>query len=289
MIFDIRYTTEYRYPGPVTDSMNALRVRPATTPTQKRRDFTLATTPEARVYEYDDYFGTTVHEFEVVQPHDSLTIDVSSQVETIPTAARPDPGWDELELPAYRDAVAEFLYSATPTPPDGGFGTLVDEVRTHTPLATALALTEVIPQRFEYRPGVTYVGSTVADFLAAGAGVCQDFVHLSLIVLRQLGIAARYCSGYLFVSSGSGPESREVETHAWLEVFLPTGGGTGAWVGVDPTNRGFADENHVKIGHGRSYSDVPPIKGMFRGPLGAELTARVAMTALGGGGATTAP
>ncbi len=288
MIFDIRYTTEYRYPGPVTDSMNALRVRPATTPTQKRRDFTLTTTPEARVYEYDDYFGTTVHEFEVVQPHDALTIDVGSQVETIPTAVRPDPAWDELEPSGYRDAVAEFLYAAVPTPPDRDLGTLMGEVRASTPLATALALTEAIPERFEYRPGVTYVGSTVADFLAAGAGVCQDFVHLALIVLRRLGIAARYCSGYLFVSSASGPESAEVETHAWIEVFLPTGGGTGTWVGVDPTNRGFADESHVKIGHGRSYSDVPPIKGMFRGPTGGELTARVTMTAVGGGGVTAA-
>ena len=281
MIFDIRYTTEYRYPGPVTDSMNALRVRPATTPTQKRRDFVLTTTPDARVYEYDDYFATTVHEFEVVQPHEALTIDVSSQVETIPGGPRPDPTWDELDGAAYRDTVAEFLYSAVPTPPGGGLGTLVDDVRGETPLATALALTDAIPDRFEYRPGVTYVGSTVADFLAAGAGVCQDFVHLGLIVMRRLGIAARYCSGYLFVRSGTGAESAEVETHAWLEVFLPTGGGTGTWVGIDPTNRGFADENHVKIGHGRSYSDVPPIKGMFRGPTGGELSAKVTMTAVG--------
>lgn len=280
MIFDIRYTTEYRYPGPVTDSMNALRVRPATTPTQKRRDFSLTTTPETRVYEYEDYFGTTVHEFEVVQPHDALVIDMRSQVETIASPVHPDPGWHELEQPGHRDAVAEFLFSSLPTPPDRDLGGLIGDVRAETPLATAIALTDAIPDRFEYRPGVTYVGSTVADFLAAGAGVCQDFVHLALVVLRRLGIAARYCSGYLFVSNGSGPKSAEVETHAWLEVFLPTGGGAGTWVGLDPTNRGLADENHVKIGHGRSYSDVPPIKGMFRGPSGGELTARVAMTAV---------
>ena len=281
MIFDIRYTTEYRYRGPVIDSMNTLRVRPATTTTQKRREFTLATIPDVRIVEYDDYFGTAVHEFEVVQSHQSLTIDVRSQVETLMPAAPPDPAWQEVGLAAYRDAGAEFLFAAIPMPSDQQVDVLAGEVRALTPLATALALTELIPERFSYRRGVTYVGSTVDDFLAAGAGVCQDFVHLGLLVLRQLGIAARYCSGYLFVANGANPQSAEVETHAWIEALLPTGGGSGTWVGLDPTNRGLTGVNHVKIGHGRSYSDVPPIRGMFRGPAGGELSAKVTMTAVG--------
>ena len=282
MIFDIAYTTEYRYLGPVTDSMNALRVRPATTPTQRRRDFTLATTPDARVFEHDDYFGTTVHEFEVVQPHEILTIDVRSQVETLSPAVHPDPTWNELALPGYRENGSEYLFAVMPTQADSRVGPLAAEVRAETPLATALAITELIPGRFEYRRGVTYVGSTVGDFLAVGAGVCQDFVHLGLLIFRQLGVAARYCSGYLFVDRGPGAASAEVETHAWLEVLLPSGGGPGTWVGLDPTNRGLTGEHHVKIGHGRSYSDVPPIKGMFRGPAGGDLTAKVTMTAVPG-------
>ena len=82
------------------------------------------------------------------------------------------------------------------------------------------------------------------------------------------------------MANGANPQSAEVETHAWLEVLLPTGGGSGTWVGLDPTNRGFTGANHVKIGHGRSYSDVPPIRGMFRGPAGGELSAKVTMTAV---------
>ena len=280
MIFDIRYATEYRYRGAVTDSMNALRVRPATTASQSRRGFTLATTPDAKVYEHDDYFGTTVHEFEVLQPHESLLIDVHAQVETTPPTSHPDPTWDELASPGYRDAAAEFLSAGIPTPAGPQVEALATEVRADRPLATALALTDLVPDRFAYRSGVTYVGSTVEDFLEAGAGVCQDFVHLGLLMFRRLGIAARYCSGYLFVDGGTGGESAEVETHAWLEVFLPILGGTGVWVGVDPTNRGFVNQNHVKIGHGRSYSDVPPIKGIFRGAAGGDLTAKVTMTAV---------
>jgi transglutaminase-like putative cysteine protease len=143
---------------------------------------------------------------------------------------------------------------------------------------------ELIPDRFEYRQGATYVDSTVADLLDGGAGVCQDFVHLGLGLLRRQGIAARYVSGYLFAApADGGEESVEVDTHAWLEALLPVPeGGEPVWVGADPTNRGLAGEHHVKIGHGRHYSDVPPIKGVYRGAARADLTASVTMTRLGG-------
>ena len=138
---------------------------------------------------------------------------------------------------------------------------------------------DAIPERFEYRPGATYVGSTVADLLEGGAGVCQDFVHLALLLLRRRGIAARYVSGYLFAApEDGGDDSVEVDTHAWLEALVPTAEGGGVWVGADPTNRGLTGERHVKIGHGRAYSDVPPIKGVYRGGGAAEHDVNVRMT-----------
>jgi transglutaminase-like putative cysteine protease len=151
------------------------------------------------------------------------------------------------------------------------------------PRSTLEALCQVIPDRFEYSPGVTFVGSTVDDLLEAGAGVCQDFVHLSLILLRRHGIAARYVSGYLFAAAeDGGTDSVEVDTHAWVEALLPSSNGGGpAWVGADPTNRTLAGETHVKIGHGRFYGDVPPIKGVYRGAGGeAEHDVSVKMTRL---------
>ena len=92
-------------------------------------------------------------------------------------------------------------------------------------------LVEVIPDRFEYRAGVTYVGSTVGDLLAAGAGVCQDFAHLALLLLRRHGIGARYVSGYLWAPSDGDEASAEVETHAWVEALLPGADGL-TWVGA---------------------------------------------------------
>ena len=124
---------------------------------------------------------------------------------------------------------------------------------------------------------MTYVGSTVADLLAAGAGVCQDFAHLALLLLRRHGIGARYVSGYLWAPSGGDDASAEVETHAWVEALLPGDVGL-AWVAADPTNRTLGGESHVKIGHGRHYADVPPIKGVYRGTAGSELSASVRMT-----------
>jgi transglutaminase-like putative cysteine protease len=143
------------------------------------------------------------------------------------------------------------------------------------------ALCEVIPDRFEYRAGVTYVGSTVEDLLEGGAGVCQDFAHLSLALLRDLGIAARYVSGYFYATSGDEVDaaSAEVQTHAWIEALLPAeGGGEPRWTGADPTNRRLAGPEHVKIGHGRRYGDIPPIKGVFRGVAGSNMESSVRMT-----------
>jgi transglutaminase-like putative cysteine protease len=124
----------------------------------------------------------------------------------------------------------------------------------------------------------------VRDLLDGGAGVCQDFVHLGLCLLRHHGIAGRYVSGYLFAArAGDGKESIEVDTHAWLEALLPVpGGGEPVWVGADPTNRGIAGEDHVKIGHGRHYPDVPPIKGVYRGSAASTLESNVSMTRLDG-------
>jgi transglutaminase-like putative cysteine protease len=124
------------------------------------------------------------------------------------------------------------------------------------------------------------VDSRIVDLLEAGAGVCQDFVHMGLCLLRHQGIAARYVSGYLYVASSDKRESVEVDTHAWLEALLPIPGGDPVWVGADPTNRTLAGETHVKIGHGRHYADVPPIKGVYRGAARAKLDASVTMTRL---------
>lgn len=283
MHYAIRHLTEYRYEKPVTDNLNALRLRPATTSSQRVDDFHIRLDPDTRVHRHADYFGTEVLEFGIAEPHDHLTVDIRARVVTAAPLEPPDASWEAIASQSYREAGGEFLLPTGSEPPEGTLDDLTAVARAKTPLATVRLLCELIPDRFVYQPGVTYVGSTIEHLLEEGAGVCQDFVHLALVLLRQQGIAARYVSGYLWAApEDGGDDSLEVATHAWLEALLPGAGGRGepVWVGADPTNRRLAGETHVKIGHGRLYSDVPPIKGVYRGSAQADLHAAVTMTRL---------
>ncbi|HMD57482.1 MAG TPA: transglutaminase family protein [Solirubrobacteraceae bacterium] len=283
MHFAIRYLTDYEYDAPVTDNLNALRVRPATTSTQRCDEFHTRIEPEARVSRYLDYFGTEVLEFGITMAHERMTIDVRARVVTSPHPDPPEGSWESLRSGAYIDAAGEFALPWQDQPPLTGLEELERALDADSPLETLQLLCEVVPERFEYRPGATYVGSSVSDLLELRAGVCQDFAHLSLVLLRRRGIAARYVSGYLWAApADEGTDSVEVDTHAWLEALLPSsdGGGEPVWVGADPTNRKLADETYVKIGHGRFYADVPPVKGLYLGGANSELMAAVTMSRL---------
>jgi transglutaminase-like putative cysteine protease len=281
--FAIRFLTEYRYNTPVTDNLNALRVRPATTSSQRCDEFHTRIEPEARVSRHLDYFGTEVIEFGIPTAHEQLTIDMRARVVTSLAPDPPEGSWESLDSPAYIDAAGEFALPWQDQPEIAGLESLHEALAADSPLETLELLCELIPDRFEYRPGATYVGSTIADLLELGAGVCQDFVHLSLVLLRRRGIAARYVSGYLWAApEDHGTDSVEVDTHAWLEALLPgtDGHGEPVWVSADPTNRRLVDETHVKIGHGRFYSDVPPVKGLYMGGATSQLNAAVTMSRL---------
>jgi transglutaminase-like putative cysteine protease len=283
MHFAIRYLTEYRYDNAVTDNLNALRVKPATTSTQRCDEFHTRIEPEARVSRHLDYFGTEVLEFGIPSSHEELTIDVRTRVVTAEPAQAETGSWESLLNPSYLDAAGEFALPWHDQPAIAGLEQLQRELRGAHPLAALERLCRVIPERFEYRPGATYVGSSVTHLLELEAGVCQDFVHLALVLLRRARIAARYVSGYLWAApEDGGADSLEVETHAWLEALLPgtNGHGEPVWVGADPTNRRLAGETHVKIGHGRFYADVPPVKGLYLGGATSELSAAVTMSRL---------
>jgi transglutaminase-like putative cysteine protease len=281
--FAIHYRSEYVYETPVSDQHNAVRVRPAETPTQRLDSYDVAVTPRARLFTHRDYFGTEVSEFNVWDSHDTMLIEARARVTTSAPAPPTEAGFDALLDSSYTAWVEEYLVTGGPEEArNGRVEELVGGVTSDSPLATLLSVCQLIPGRFEYRPGVTYVGSTVDDLLDAGAGVCQDFAHLALIMLRRRGIAARYVSGYLFTAHDGDQDSAEVDTHAWVEALLPAAGPAGehAWVGADPTNGGLTGEQHVKIGHGRHYSDVAPIKGVYRGSPSTKLDVRVKMSRL---------
>ena len=254
MNFAIRYLTEYRYESPVTDNLNALRVKPATMATQSVEDFVVRVDPESRLNQHLDYFGTTVIEFGISRPHEHLSIDVRARVRTSTPDEPPESSWGAVETAAYDAAAGEFQLPVGPEPDDPVLDELIGFTRGDTPLATLRALVEAIPDRFEYRAGVTYVGSTVADLLAAGAGVCQDFAHLALLLLRRHGIGARYVSGYLWAPAEGDDASAEVETHAWIEALLPLAGRA-------DVGRRRSDQPHAGRRVAREDRPRPPLRG----------------------------
>jgi transglutaminase-like putative cysteine protease len=113
------------------------------------------------------------------------------------------------------------------------------------------------------------------DALRKGKGVCQDFAHLSLILLRSMGIPARYVSGYLHPQEDAViGEAVEGESHAWIQAW------TGSWWNYDPTNHTEINEQYVSVGFGRSYADVTPLKGIYLGQGSSDLDVIVEMTRL---------
>ena len=152
----------------------------------------------------------------------------------------------------------------------GGAARYVDQVH---------AVVESVGELLTYTPGITEVGTPVEEILEHRSGVCQDYAHLTIASLRSLGIPARYVSGYLYASDsavGDEPVDDEitVSTHAWVEVPVDA-----TWWALDPTNQLPVGERHVKIGHGRDYEDVTPLRGVYHGSsTSAGLEASVAMS-----------
>jgi transglutaminase-like putative cysteine protease len=278
--FSISYRAIYRYDGPVSDEHDVLRLTPASSELQRVHGFELSVDPAARLFRHRDYFGTEATSANIPESHDKLTIAADARVATRPAPDPPDGDPAALRTEEYRHVGGEFLLPWSDIRGTDPLAELIESARQPRPLETLMALTELIPARFEYRSGATYVGSTIDDLLSGGAGVCQDFAHLALAILRRLGIAGRYVSGYLFAPGGDGAASAEVDTHAWVEALIPDGDGGPRWVGVDPTNSKLAGPDHVKIGHGRNYSDVPPLRGVYRGQARAEHEVRVRMVDL---------
>ena len=139
------------------------------------------------------------------------------------------------------------------------------------PFDSVLRLSDVLHDTFQYVPGSTTVVSPIEDILESYQGVCQDYAHVMITIARGWGVPARYVSGYLYVKSRDHDADPGAASHAWVECLLP---GLG-WIGFDPTNRCMVDDRHIRVGVGRDYQDVAPIRGIFMGGGIAELSVEV--------------
>jgi len=273
----IRHRSGYHYSGRATASYNEARITPLTTDRQTVIDAMVKVSPAVPTMRYVDYWGTLVDVFDIQQPHTDMVVTGTSVVDTTdwqaPISAL---GWDDLGGDGVRDRFAELLAPTARVPINTE---LAETARTIaqglSPIDACQAATEWVRNRLRYQAGTTDASTSATEALRRGSGVCQDFVHLSLAMLRAMGIPARYTSGYLHPSPDADMGDRvEGQSHAWLEAW------TGDWQPFDPTNGGKVGERHVIVGRARDYADVSPMKGIYHGAPSTALGVSVELTRL---------
>lgn len=274
----IAHHTGYAYSGAVSASHNEVRMTPRTSREQYVVSSRIDVAPKPWLSSYVDYWGTLVTAFEIREPHQRLDVRAVSVVDVtrLPTATG-TLTWDAIGDEALSDLHVEMLTVNELVEPGEELRELAAAIRAGSPRPAdaVAAVIDLIRERVRYEPGSTHVRTRAADVWRAGAGVCQDMVHLALGTLRGLGIPSRYVSGYVMPSANPEiGETRMGESHAWLQYW------DGTWVGLDPTNDAAPDEFHVEVGIGRDYSDVAPLRGVFSGQGTSELYVEVEMTVL---------
>ncbi|MCC6627648.1 MAG: transglutaminase family protein [Chloroflexi bacterium] len=280
MYYSIRHLTRFRYSAPITESVMEVRMQPRTEGHQRCLAFRLHPNPRTQVLAYRDYLGNTVHYFDVPSRHLQLTITAEAQIELRPLpppSPLPATAWDEVEAIAEAGEHWFDLQPSTFARPTDRLADFARELRLgrqDDPLTTLRRLTTEIATSFAYAPQSTHVDSPIDDALRSRQGVCQDFAHIMIALVRQLGIPCRYVSGYLVHRVQDRDRSAEDATHAWVEALLP---GLG-WVGFDPTNDLIAGDRHIRVAVGRDYADVPPTRGVFKGRADSMLEVSVQVT-----------
>lgn len=275
----IRHHTGYRYADVVEASFNEVRMTPLSGEGQLLLSHSLEVHPQASIQTYDDYWGAHVEAFDVHVPHRILEIVAISTVDT--ATLRPEaPGgnWNDLQADVVRDRWSEFLgvteYVDDALGDPGRAAIVENMLASPSPLEAAHLAIEAVRDRIAYASGVTNVSTTAAQAWATGRGVCQDYSHATLSLLRSAGIPARYVSGYLHSEDPAQGRTVTGESHAWVEYW------DGSWRAVDPTNDRAVGAAHVVVARGRDYADVPPLKGIYAGGQSEGLGVSVEITQL---------
>jgi transglutaminase-like putative cysteine protease len=278
MYYSIRHNTRFRYSASIVQSVMEVRMQPRSEGSQHCLKFQLVVTPTTRLQTYQDYLGNTVHHFDIPGQHRQLNLAAESLVELRPSPELPEQlspdTWNEVDRLAQTDYDMVLpSHFARPTPLLEDLRQELNLVRRDDPLSLMRELNTAIYNTFSYEPYSTDVDSPIDDALQTRSGVCQDYSHIMITLVRGLGIPCRYVSGYLYHRKAGGREDRSAEdaTHAWVEVLLPQVG----WIGLDPTNNLICGERHIRVAVGRDYADVPPTKGTFKGQALTELSVGV--------------
>ncbi len=278
MAYSVRHITRFKYEPAVRESVMEVRMQPRTDARQRCLSFSLDVTPRASMMMYRDFFGNAVHHFDIPGQHELIEIAAQAVVEVLPPLVAHAVGdWEELDARVaqgdYWEMMLPSLY-ARPTDLLEKLRERLDLKRRGNPLELLQELNTQMYEFFEYAPNTTKVDSPIDEALESRQGVCQDFAHIMIALVRQLKIPCRYVSGYLFHADSAKDRSPAGATHAWVEAYL----GELGWVAFDPTNNLPGCERHVRVAIGRDYADVPPTRGVHKGEAGSELSVTVSVS-----------
>jgi len=273
--FHILHRTHYIYSGLVIDSVNQIKLHPLNDDLQHVKEHHVRISNNPTIHTIKDYFGNTTGFFTLVAPHHELIIDNMMEVDMLPLKkvelnTSITDVWKEVHSQENQLLHHDFL-KAEQAKCQEEVQLAIHEIlsKVQHPLETIQELSNFIYDNFTYKKGVTNIETSVDELWSLRAGVCQDFAHLLLYMLRLMGIPGRYISGY--ICPGSSEWRGEGATHAWAEAWLPDTG----WVGIDPTNKCLAGERHVRLATGRNFSDCTPVKGTYKGAIDHKLEVTV--------------
>jgi len=278
----VRHATTLSYGEPVVEARTEVRKTPVDTGLQRVVTTKLDVEPAVVIRAHTDYFGSAVRRFNILEPHPSLTVVSESVVETSDAVccgpeAAPDPR-------PWTQRLAEYLHYSPRVPPLEAYAEIPNPVSSDlTPdrfLGALQELGSTFGERFRHDKTLTTVNSSPAELFDKGGGVCQDFAHAMLGVLRSARVAARYASGYIYDGDPAAGEQRlegAAASHAWVQAWHPELG----WVGIDPTNHRLVDWQYVRVAVGRDYTDVQPMRGVFVGASQQELSVDVEVKRVG--------
>lgn len=275
-VFNIHHVTKYEYDRPVKESVNEIKIYPFISTEQEVLYHELNITNQPEVLLVNDYWGNRTGMFNLLPSHKELMIESKLIVRTLASteiAINKNISLSDLKKDIAANLFLLELTSLTEADLRDKIDSLINEfVEPGMPVADIIKKCgEYIFSNFSYIKGITTIETTVKEILEHRSGVCQDFAHLMLEVLRRLGIPCRYVSGYICPNKNG--MRGEGATHAWVEAYV-----SGTWAGIDPTNNVWVTNNHVKLAVGRNFNDCTPVKGTFKGPARQSLSVYVSVS-----------
>ncbi|SHE38129.1 Transglutaminase-like enzyme, putative cysteine protease [Arenibacter palladensis] len=280
MIFNVKHTTKYEYNAPVIYCHNIATLRPRESKGQQLLDYKIQITPQpAEISERIDYFGNYITRFSIQTEHIELKVTTKSKI-VRDYAQFQDSFFSEVCRGITLDQTLLALRSTDPDILDARqyilesifIGRADNNIRDYAEVSfkrnrsvfdAAFELMQRIYTDFQFVSGFTSISTPVAEVMKEKKGVCQDFAQIAIACIRSVGLPARYVSGYIETVPPKGKEKLvgADASHAWFSIFIPGFG----WVDFDPTNNLIPMDQHIVVGWGRDYYDVPPLKGVVYG------------------------